>query len=184
DGVERPLDEHVEPPPPGEVRAIGDRVGLLDVVWRPLPTPPDDPGFARRLARRRAVALALLAEGESGDLVAALSELCPGGARVIAREPDAAMLGASTTPGAGSAPFVLDLGGGTVDLHRAEGAVSTAGGGELVLLVGGCACDGEVLDVVAGALEEHDVAVARGNVLGRHGPRAAVAVGLVLTFAQ
>ena len=32
-------------------------------------------------------------------------------------------------PGAGRAPFVLDLGGGTVDLHRAEGAVSTAGGG-------------------------------------------------------
>ena len=32
-------------------------------------------------------------------------------------------------PGSGQAPFVLDLGGGTVDLHSAEGAVSTAGGG-------------------------------------------------------
>jgi diol dehydratase reactivase alpha subunit len=200
------------------------------------------------------------------------------------------MFGASTTPGAGRAPFVLDLGGGTVDLHRAEGAVSTAGGGdlvtricagllgsdvplaerakrhrsarvetpftlhhedgsrtflgepapphtlaricaldgrtlvalpaplapevwrglrraakrdvlglnvrraidavggvprgELVLLVGGCATDGEVLDVIAAELEGHDLAVARGNVLGRHGPRAAVAVGLVLAFAR
>ncbi len=294
DGVERPLDERADPPPPGGVTGIrgatGDRSGLLDVVWRSLPSPPDDPGFARRLARRRAVAVALLARGESGDLVASLSELCGGGARVIARESDAAMLGASTTPGAGRAPFVLDLGGGTVDLHRAEGAVSTAGGGdlvtricagllgsdvplaerakrhrsarvetpftlhhedgsrsflgepapphtlaricaldgrtlvalpaplapevwrglrraakrdvlglnvrraidavggvprgELVLLVGGCATDGEVLDVIAAELEGRDLAVARGNVLGRHGPRAAVAVGLVLAFAR
>jgi hypothetical protein len=294
DGLERRLDERADPPPPGTVETIrgsaGEHDGLLDVVWRPLPSPPDDPGFARRLARRRAVALAILARGESGDLVASLSELCPGGARVVAQEPDAAMLGASTTPGAGRTPFVLDLGGGTVDLHRAEGAISTAGGGdlvtricagllgcdlalaerakrrrsvrvetpftlhhedgsrsflgepappatlarlcalegsalvalpaplapevwrglrraakrdvlalnvrraidaigglprgELVLLVGGCACDGEVLDEVAADLEERDLAVARGNVLGRHGPRAAVAVGLVLAFMQ
>jgi hypothetical protein len=277
-----------DPPPPGALRSLGGRDGLLDAFWRPLPTPPDDPGFARRLARRRAVAIALLAEGRSGDLADALAQLCP--TRVVAREPDAAMLGASTTPGADRAPFVVDLGGGTVDLHRVEGAVSTAGGGdlvtricaallgceaavaerakrhrsvrvetpfvlhhedgsrsflgepappatlarlcalhgktlvplpaplapevwrglrraakrdvlarnvrraldavggvprnELVLLVGGCACDGEVVDVVAAELEERDLTVARGNVLGRHGPRAAVAVGLVLTFAR
>ena len=294
DGAERRLDEGAEPPPPGQIAAIrgpaGDRNHLLDLVWRPLPSPAEDPGFARRLARRRAVAIALLARGESGDLVTALSELCPRGARVVARESDAAMLGAATTPGAGRAPFIIDLGGGTVDLHRAEGAVSTAGGGdlvtricasllgsqlalaerakrhraarvetpftlhhedgsrsflgepappdtlarlcaldgkrlvalpaalapevwgrlrreakrqvlgfnvrramdaaggaprgELVLLVGGCATDPEVLDVVAADLEGQDLAVARGNVLGRHGPRAAVAVGLVLTFAR
>jgi hypothetical protein len=294
DGSERPLDERVDPPPPGALAAIrgaaGDRSGLLDVVWRSLPVPADDPGFARRLARRRAVAVAVLARGESADLVASLSELCRGGARVVARESDAATLGASTTPGAGRASFVLDLGGGTVDLHTIEGAVSTAGGGDLVtricagllgsdlplaesakrrrsarvetpftihhedgsrsflgepappdtlarlcaldgrtlvalpaplapevwrglrqaakrdvlglnvrraidavggvprgellLLAGGCATDSEVLDVVAAELEEHDLAVARANVLGRHGPRAAVAVGLVLAFVQ
>jgi hypothetical protein len=293
DGATRPLDEHTDPPAPGRITAIrgvaGDHEHLLDVVWRPLPSPPDDPGFARRLARRRALAIALLARGESGDLVTALAELCPRGARVVARESDAAMLGAATTPGAGRAPFILDLGGGTVDLHSADGAVATAGAGdlvtricasllgaqlglaerakrhrsarvetpftlhhedgsrsflgepappetlarlcavdgrrlvalpaqlapevwsrlrraakrevlgfnvrrtldavggapegELVLLVGGCAADDEVVDVVAGELEGHDLAVARGNVLGRHGPRAAVAVGLVLTFA-
>ena len=293
DGAEQPLDEHADPPPPGQVTAIrgpaGDRDQLLDVVWRSLPLPPDDPGFARRLAQRRAVAIALLQEGESGDLLTALSELCPRGARVVARESHAAMLGAATTPGAGHAPFILDLGGGTVDLYRAAGAVSTAGAGELVtricasllgarltlaerakrhrsarvetpftlhhedgsrsflgepappetlarlcaldgkrlvalpaqlapevwcglrraskrevlgfnarraieaaggaapgelvLLIGGCASDHEVLDLIASELETSDVAVARGNVLGRHGPRAAVAVGLVLTFA-
>jgi diol dehydratase reactivase alpha subunit len=270
--------------------AVGDRNGLLDVVWRALPSPPDDPGFARRLARRRALAIALLARGESDDLAASLSELCSGGARVVGRETDAAMLGASTTPAAGRASYVLDLGGGTVDLHSVDGAVSTAGGGELVtricaallgsdlplaerakrrrsvrvetpftvhhedgsrsflgepappatlarlcaldgkrlvplpaplapevwrglrqaakrdvlarnvrraldavggvprgellLLAGGCAVDPEALDVVAAELDERDLALARANVLGRHGPRAAVAVGLVLAFAQ
>lgn len=294
EGVERPLDERSPPPRPGAVTAIrgaaGDRNDLLDLFWRPLPTPEDDPGFARRLARRRAVALALLARGESGGLVDAVGGLCSGGARVIARESDAAVLGASTTPGAGLAPFVLDLGGGTVDLHRDEGAVATAGAGELVTricagllgsgfalaeraklhrsarvespftlhhedgsrtflgepaapgtlarlcvldgrtlvplpaplapevwrglrraakrdvlarnvrravdaiggvpcgelvtLVGGSAADGEVVEVVAAELADLDVAVARGDVLGRHGPRAAVAVGLVLAFAS
>ena len=294
DGGEKTLDEHASPPPPGAVAAIrgsaGDRDGLLDIYWHTLPVPVDDPGFARRLIRRRAVALALLARGESSGLVEAIGRLCPGGARVVARESDAAVLGASTTPGAGRAPFVLDLGGGTVDLHRAEGAVSTAGAGdlvtricaglldcdsvlaerakrrrsarvetpfvlhhedgsrsflgepappealahlclvdgrglvpllvplapevwrglrraakrevlarnvrraidaiggvppgELVTLVGGSASDGEVVDVVAAELADLELAVARGDVLGRHGPRAAVAVGLVLAFAE
>ncbi len=294
DGAEQPLQAHADPPPPGEIAAIrgaaGDRASLLDVVWRQLPTAPEDPRLARRLARRQAIAIALLERGESGDLLDALADLCPDGARVVAREPDAAMLGAATTPGAGRAPFVVDLGGGTVDLHRAEGAIATAGGGdlvtricagllgsqlalaerakrhrsarvetpftlhhedgsrsflgepappetlarlcaldgkrllalpaqlapevwcrlrqaakravlafnvrraidavggvprgELVLLIGGCATDPEVVDLVAAELEELDLAVARGNVLGRHGPRAAVAVGLVLTFAN
>ncbi len=294
DGTERLMDERSDPPGPGEITAIrgavGDVDGLLDVVWRPLPSPPEDPGFARRLARRRAVAIALLAHGESSDLISAVSELCSNGARVVARESDAAMLGASTTPGAGRTPFVIDLGGGTVDLHCAEGVVATAGAGdlvtricsgllgsdlalaerakrhrcarvetpftlhhedghrsflgnpappgalarlcaldgkqlltlpgqlapevwsrlrraakrqvlgfnveraldalggvprgELVLLIGGCAADPEVLDVVAGELDGRDLAVARGNVLGRHGPRAGVAVGLVLAFAR
>ena len=293
EGDERPLDERALPPPPGTVVAVrgaaGDRDGLLDLVWRSLPAPADDPAFARRLARRRAIALAFLADGESAGLVDAVGELCAGGARVIARESDAAVLGASTTPGAGHAPFVIDLGGGTVDLHREGGAVSTAGAGdlvtricagllgsdvplaerakrhrsarvetpftlhhedgsrsflgepaapealarlcvldgralaplpaplapevwrglrraakrdvltlnvrraidavggvprgELVTLVGGSASDSEVVDVVAAGLDELDVAVARGDVLGRHGPRAAVAVGLVLAFA-
>ncbi len=294
DRTEHLMDERSEPPGPGWIAgirgAVGDVDGLLDVVWRSLPSPPEDPRFARRLARRRAVAIALLARGESSDLVSAVAELCSNGARVVARESDAAMLGASTTPGAGRAPFVIDLGGGTVDLHCAEGVVATAGAGdlvtricsallgsdlalaerakrcrsarvetpftlhhedgrrsflgqpappgalarlcaldgkqlvalpgqlapevwsrlrraakrhvlafnvqraldtlgsiprgELVLLIGGCAADPEVVDVVAGELEERDLTVARGDVLGRHGPRAGVAVGLVLAFAR
>ena len=65
-------------------------------------------------------------------------------------------------------------------------ALAASGGvepGELVTLVGGSACDREIVAIVDEALGDLDVAVARGNVLGRHGPRAAVAVGLVLRFA-
>ena len=291
------FDDRAPPPPPGSVTAIsgaaGDRNGLLDVVWCPLPAAPDDPGFSRRLAFRRAVALALLARADTGGLLDELGSLVPAGALVVARESEAAVLGASTTPGAGFAPFVLDLGGGTVDLHRValsgDQVVSTAGAGdmvtrvcaallgcdlalaerakrsrsarvetpfvlhhedgtrsflgepaapgtvarlcvvdarelrplpaplapevwgglrraakrdviarnvrraidaaggvppgELVTLVGGSAADGEVVDAVAAELADLDVAVARGDVLGRHGPRAAVAVGLVLAHA-
>src|SRR5207237_925622 len=39
---------------------------------------------------------------------------------------------AGTTPRAGRTPFVIDIGGGTVDLHREDKAVVTAGAGELV----------------------------------------------------
>ena len=298
DGREVPFDEGAPVPPPGAVRGIrgaaGNRDGLLDVSWCRLPVSREDPGFSRRLAQRRAVALALLARGDSGGLVEALAPLVPGGVRVAGRESEAAVLGASTTPGAGRTPFVLDLGGGTVDLHREVGAgeqvvsaagagelvtricgallscdvalaerakrcrsarvetpfalhhedgsrsflsepaprgtlgrlcvldgrelrpleaalvpevwrglrraakrdvlarnvrraIDAAGGvprGELVTLVGGSACDAEVVDAVAVELADLDVAVARGDVLGRHGPRAAVAVGLVLAFAQ
>src|SRR5262249_2544959 len=70
------------------------------------------------------------------------------------------------------------------NVRRAIDAIGGVARGELVLLIGGCATDHEVLDVVAGGLEELDLAVARGNVLWRHGPRAAVAVGLVLIFAR
>jgi hypothetical protein len=293
DGTVLPFDER-RPPPPGVVRTIrgpaGDSGRVLDVCWTPLPVPPDDSGFTRRLARRRAVAVALLTEGDARGLVDELTQVAE--VSVVSRESDAAVLGASTTPGAGHAPFVLDLGGGTVDLHRdargSEQAIAAAGAGELVtrvcagllgcdrataehakqrrsarvetpfalhhedgsrsflgepaapealarlcvldgrrlvpleapltpeiwrmlrraakrdviarnvsraidaaggvdrgelvVLVGGSACDAEVVDGVAAELVELDVAVARGDVLGRYGPRAAVAVGLVLAY--
>ncbi len=293
DGTGAVLDEREAPPAPGIVTALrgaaGTHEGVLDAFWCRLPEPPEDPGLRRRLQRRRALALAVLARGDSSGLLGVLDARTPGGVHVVSSESAAAVLGAGTTPRAGTTPFVIDIGGGTVDLHREGTAVVTAGAGELVTricqgllgvgrdsaerakrhraarvetpfvlhhedgsrtflgepappvalahlcvlaggppeplattlapevwgglrrsakqavigrnvrraidgaggvprgelvtLVGGCASDPEVIDAVAAELGDLDVAVARGNVLGRHGPRAAVAVGLVLAYA-
>jgi Diol dehydratase reactivase ATPase-like domain len=71
-----------------------------------------------------------------------------------------------------------------VNVRRALAAAGGVAAGELVLLVGGCAADHEVVEEVAAELADLDLAGARGDVLGRHGPRAAVAVGLVLEAAR
>jgi hypothetical protein len=255
-----------------------------DVFAIPLPAPAGDAAFHLRLRRRRVEGIATLRARAAEDLAGAL------GAVVVCDEPEAATRGAATTPGAGTAPFVLDLGGGTVDLHHAGASVVLAGAGELVTrvcagvlgcppelgerakrrrsarvetpfvlhhedgsrsfrgapappgctgrlcllegrepvplpallapevwgelrrrakrdvlvanvrraldraggvpagelvtLVGGCAVDHEVVEEIAAGLADLDVTVARGDVLGRHGPRAAVAVGLVLQHAE
>ena len=73
------------------------------------------PGLRRRLQRRRALAaLAVLARGDSSGLMDVLAERTPGGAHVVCAESYAAELGAWTTPRAGTTPFVIDIGGGTV----------------------------------------------------------------------
>ncbi len=255
----------------------------LDTFTVPLPAPPEDAALRLRLIGRHAFGVAVLREAPSADLAGAL------GAEVVCGEGRAAVLGAATTPRAGTTPLVLDLGGGTVDLYRVDGGVTLAGAGELVsrlcggilgasptlaerakrarsvrvetpfilhhedssrtfrgapappptigrlciveagdlvplpaplapevwrglrrrskrdvlganvrraiecaggvpagelvTLVGGCAADPEVVEEVSAELAGLDVAVARGDVLGIHGPRAAVAVGLVLAFA-
>ncbi len=248
------------------------------------------------LHARRAVGLAVLAERGDRVLEAALAERAGCEVVVVGAETAAAVAGASTTPGAGHAPIVIDIGGGTVDLHvglggearavaaagaghlvdricggilgvdhlraeqakrlpsvhvetpfilrhedggrtflerpaparavahlclaerrdgsldpletalppelwarlrraakrdviaanlrRAAEAVGGLPAGELAVLVGGCAEDQEVVDEVALALADLDLAIARGDILGRHGPRAAVAVGLVLLHAE
>jgi hypothetical protein len=51
---------------------------------------------------------------------------------VVGSEADAARAGALTTPGASPAAWVLDLGGGTIDVVRPDGGRVLAGAGELV----------------------------------------------------
>jgi len=289
----------VDSPPPaiGDVATIEDLdLPLLDAFWTRLPAAEDSTALALQLMQRRAVGLAVLAKRGDRALEEALAVQTTAEVIVVAAETAAAVAGASTTPGAGHAPIVIDIGGGTVDLHvvldgetravaaagagvlvdhlcgallgidalRAERAkqlpsvhvetpfilrhedgsrtflstpappqtiahlcvterrggsldpltaslapevwsrlrrtakreviatnlrraIDAIGGlprGELVVLVGGCAEDAEVVDEVTLALADLDLAIARGDVLGRHGPRAAVAVGLVLLHAR
>ncbi len=297
DGGAVDVDVDTTPPPIGAVTSVeGVEAQLLDVFWTALPATPDDARLALRLQRRRTIGLAMLAQREARALEQALIDATDADVRVVAGETAAAVAGASTTPGAGRAPIVIDMGGGTVDLHVALGgtsravtaagagllvdricgavlgidplraeqakrlpsvhvetpfilrhedgartfldqpapprtvarlcvadrhdgsldplpaelapevwarlrraakrdviaanlrrAIETIGGlpaGELAVLVGGCAEDQEVVDEVALALADLDLAIAAGNILGQHGPRAAVAVGLVLLHAE
>jgi len=296
DGTVVPIDVGSPPPAVGLVERVdGIDDALLDAFWTPLPAATDDAAVALRLLHRRAVGLALLARREDRALEAVLATRFAGEVLVVASETAAAVAGASTTPGAGHAPIVIDMGGGTVDLHvqhdgvaravaaagagllvdricgailgvdplraerakrlpsvhvetpfilrhedgsrsflatpapshavarlclseRRQGALdplpagltpevwarlrraakrdvlagnlrraaAALGGlprGELVVLVGGCAADPEVVGEIALAVADLDLAVARGDVLGRHGPRAAVAVGLIILHA-
>ena len=288
DGTSIAIDISTQPPGLGEVVAVdGVEATLLDAFWTALPRTDDNAALALQLHQRRAVGLAVLAERNDAGLERALAERTSAEVIVVAAETAAAVAGASTTPGAGHAPIVIDMGGGTVDLHveldgntravdricgallgidplraerakqlpsvhvetpfilrhedggrtflphpapphtvahlcvseRREGsldpltadlppelwgrlrraakrdviagnlrrAIDAVGGlprGELAILVGGCAEDAEVVDEVSLALADLDLAIARGNVLGLHGPRAAVAVGLVLLHAR
>jgi hypothetical protein len=297
DGSSVAIDIGTRPPGLGDVVAVdGVDATLLDAFWTALPRTEDNAALALQLHQRRAVGLAVLAERGDAGLERALAERSDAEVIVVAAETAAAVAGASTTPGAGHAPIVIDMGGGTVDLHvelaghtravaaagagvlvdricgallgidplraerakqlpsvhvetpfilrhedggrtflthpapahtvahlcvteRREGsldpltadlapelwgrlrraakrdviagnlrrAIDAVGGlppGELAILVGGCAEDAEVVDEVSLALADLDLAIARGNVLGQHGPRAAVAVGLVLLHAR
>lgn len=297
DGSRLEVDHATTPPALGAVRAVeGVEAELIDAFWAPLPAPDDDTRLALALHARRAVGLAVLAERDDRVLEAALAERAGCEVIVVGAETAAAVAGASTTPGAGHAPIVIDMGGGTVDLHvgldgearavaaagaghlvdricggilgvdhlraeqakrlpsvhvetpfilrhedggrtflerpasartvahlclaerrdgsldpletalppelwarlrraakrdviaanlrRAAEAVGGLPAGELAVLVGGCAEDQEVVDEVALALADLDLAIARGDILGRHGPRAAVAVGLVLLHVE
>ncbi len=297
DGGQILVDVDTTPPGIGQIVAVdGIEARLDDAFWTPLPAAADDARLALRLHRRRAVGLAVLARREDRALEDALAAASDAEVVVVAAETAAAVAGASTTPGAGRAPIVIDMGGGTVDLHvelggetraiaaagagllvdricgavlgvdplRAEQAkrlssvhvetpfilrhedgartfleqpapsrtvahlcvadrrdgsldplatdlspelwarlrraakrdviaanlrraIVAVGGlppGELAVLVGGCAEDQEVVDEVALALVDLDLAIAAGDILGRHGPRAAVAVGLVLLHAE
>lgn len=133
DGSRTRFDETAEVPFPGAIAGIGERARLRDAFWASLPASSEQTAFQRVLVERRLTALALLADHPDDPVGTTL------GARSfepICSESSAALLGAATTPRAGTTPIVLDLGGGTVDLHRAgmtEGrAVACAGAGELV----------------------------------------------------
>ncbi len=131
------VDVDVPPPALGAVARIAGLDGpLLDAFWTPLPLADDDTALALRLHQRRAVGLAVLARRGDSALEDALRAAGVAEVVVVGAETAAAVAGASTTPGAGHAPIVIDMGGGTVDLHVAlDGgtrAVAAAGAGVLV----------------------------------------------------
>ena len=87
---------------------------------------------ARQGSTGRAVLVASLSRAGEKGAASVLSDLLEVPVRSPVSEPDAARLGALTTPGARPDAVVADLGAGTIDVTGPAGTVVAAGAGELL----------------------------------------------------
>ena len=87
---------------------------------------------ARQGSTGRAVLVASLSRAGQEEAASVLSDLLEVPVYSPASEPDAARLGALTTPGARDDAAVVDLGAGTIDVTGPGGTVVAAGAGELL----------------------------------------------------
>jgi Diol dehydratase reactivase ATPase-like domain/DD-reactivating factor swiveling domain len=87
---------------------------------------------ARAGSTGRAVLVASLSRAGEEEAASVLRDLLEVPVRSPVSEPDAARLGALTTPGARPHAVVVDLGAGTIDVTGPAGTVVAAGAGELL----------------------------------------------------
>jgi len=87
---------------------------------------------ARQGSTGRAVLVASLSRAGEEEAASVLRDLLGVPVRSPVSEPDAARLGALTTPGARPGATVVDLGAGTIDVIGPAGTVVAAGAGELL----------------------------------------------------
>src|SRR6185437_15805969 len=87
---------------------------------------------ARQGSTGRAVLVASLSRAGEEEAASVLRDLLGVPVRSPVSEPDAARLGALTTPGARPGATVVDLGAGTIDVTGPAGTVVAAGAGELL----------------------------------------------------
>lgn len=282
--------------PPGAVERIRlhaiptaeDGLAVEDAFFTDLGSIDNGAWLRRGVAETRGTVVAMLAADEIEDAATTLAGLTGRPTRTLATEPQAAAIGARTTPGLPPDTVVCDIGGGTIDLIGVDRTVVAAGAGEAItiavarvlgvpralaetvkrtpavrvegphvaheedgrrvfldapanseaigrlctrgsaglvpfsnrlaaeewrslrlaikqetvaaniarclrafptpptalLLAGGGALDDELVRTVAEALRTVPVVVGRANVEGRHGPRFAVACGLIHLFAD
>ena len=108
------------------------------------------PGVRAGSVSERAIALSALASGSATALApASFASAWDGDVVTLADEPTASRLGALTTPGARPDAWVIDLGGGTLDVMGPDAeSVVAAGCGELMTLA-----TAHALDISTGAAE-------------------------------
>ncbi len=87
---------------------------------------------ARQGSTGRAVLVASLSRAGEEEAASVLRDLLDVPVHSPVSEPDAARLGALTTPGARDDAVVVDLGAGTIDVTGPGGTVVAAGAGELL----------------------------------------------------
>ena len=126
--------------PPGNVgrvrlqsmRAARDGIAVDDAFFTDLSSIDDGAWLRRGVADTRGTVVALLAADLVADAAQTLQDLTGRPTRTIATEPEAAAVGARTTPGLPPGTVVCDIGGGTIDLIGAGCAVTAAGAGEAI----------------------------------------------------
>ncbi|MBJ7341828.1 diol dehydratase reactivase ATPase-like domain-containing protein [Mycolicibacterium sp.] len=126
--------------PPGNVVEVRlksiatarDGIGVDDAFFTDLSSIDDGAWLRRGVADARGTVVALLAADLVADAATTLQQLTGRPTRTIATEPDAAAIGARTTPGLPPGTVVCDIGGGTIDLIGPDRAVTAAGAGEAI----------------------------------------------------
>jgi hypothetical protein len=126
--------------PPGNVAAVRlrsiptarDGIAVDDAFFTDLSSIDDGAWLRRGVADTRGTVVALLAADLVADAAATLQDLTGRPTHTIAGEPEAAAVGANTTPGLPPGTVVCDIGGGTIDLIGGGLAVTAAGAGEAI----------------------------------------------------
>jgi diol dehydratase reactivase ATPase-like protein/cobalamin-dependent diol dehydratase reactivating factor len=126
--------------PPGNVVAVRlqaiptARAGIAvdDAFFTDLSSIDNGAWLRRGVAETRGTVVALLAADLVADAAATLQDLTGRPTRTLSGEPEAAAVGANTTPGLPPGTVVCDIGGGTIDLIGASLAVTAAGAGEAI----------------------------------------------------
>ncbi|WP_284230607.1 diol dehydratase reactivase ATPase-like domain-containing protein [Mycobacterium antarcticum] len=114
------------------VRTAQNGIAVDDAFFTDLSSIDDGAWLRRGIADARGTVVALLAADLVADAAATLEDLTGRPTRTIATEPDAAAVGARTTPGLPPGTVVCDIGGGTIDLIGTERSVTAAGAGEAI----------------------------------------------------
>lgn len=114
------------------VRTAQAGIAVDDAFFTDLSSIDNGAWLRRGVADTRGTVVALLAADLVADAATTLQDLTGRPTRTIATEPDAAAVGARTTPGLPPGTVVCDIGGGTIDLIGADRAVTAAGAGEAI----------------------------------------------------
>lgn len=126
--------------PPGNVIAVRLRaiptakseIAVDDAFFTDLSSIDDGAWLRRGVADTRGTVVALLAADLVADAASILRDLTGRPTHTVASEPDAAAVGARTTPGLPPDSVVCDIGGGTIDLIGQGRTVTAAGAGEAI----------------------------------------------------
>jgi hypothetical protein len=126
--------------PPGNVVAVRlhaiptarHGIAVDDAFFTDLSSIDDGAWLRRGVADTRGTVVALLAADVVADAAATLHELTGRPTFTTASEPEAAAVGARTTPGLPPDAVVCDIGGGTIDVIGAGHTLTAAGAGEAI----------------------------------------------------